>query len=184
MLCQRGGLHAWIYQQRFCNHCNETALLLQPLKGLPTPNDLEPRGRGSGLKLSFGHRVKKLQDKYAIHQFIYTPLVCQHNLVLFVSTVNTCTFGRRACTGTCTQVNTSNFTILNSRLLSPSKAYQSICRANSLSHVHCQTHTANTQSHILADQVPDNCLIARHFILSRYYFHLGYLMSAVRCIWQ
>lgn len=121
------------------------------------------------------------------------PFTSLFTLPLFVSTtwsflfqqlINTCTFGRRACTGTCTQVNTSNFTILNSRLLSPSKAYQSICRANSLSHVHCQTHTANTQSHILADQVPDNCLIARHFILSRYYFHLGYLMSAVRCIWQ
>lgn len=89
--------------------------------------------------------MKELQDKYAIHPFIYTALVCQHTPNLPVFTLNThiwqtCLYGDTH-THTHTQVNTSGFTgvIRDSRLLSPSKAYQSM-PSGCLSLSHKQTH--------------------------------------------
>ena len=65
-----------------------TIVMNRPLKGRRLWTDLEPRAEEAAQSRGLGHRAKKPRHKYAIHWFVYPPLVCQHTLDLSVFTLN------------------------------------------------------------------------------------------------
>ena len=157
----------------FCSYCNETAGLLQPLKTLAVPNDLQQTGEAAAqgwVPLTEWGNCRTSM-----------PLTLLFTLPLFVSTPWCFLFLHLTHiwpTCLCVHRHTSGFTgpISNSRLLSPSKAYQSLLSlvfALSLTHTHTHTprHTlrflkSRQLISVLSDDSSDYVAIIYMFVLA------------------